>query len=447
MILHGNQRGGAAQLSRHLLNAKDNEHVEVHEVRGFVAEDLSGALHEAYALSRGTRCRQFLFSVSLNPPEREQVDVDIFEDAADRIERRLGLEGQPRIIVFHEKEGRRHAHTVWSRIDAEQMKAVQLSHYKSKLRDVAKELYFDHGWKMPRGFVDQRLRDPTAFSLQEWQQSKRAKLDARDLKRDVQECYAASDNRAAFSQALKERGLWLAKGDRRGHVALHHSGEVFALSRLLGMKTKELDAKLGTAKDLPTLADRKQEIAEAMHPAFHRMMDEARTEHEQRTRPIEMERQRMTGQHRADRQRLNQLHADRVLAEDKDRAARLKKGLFGLWQWVTGGRGKILAQNEQEKAAAEARDQGERQALIDRQRSERQGLQERIRQSRDELAQQLRELHRDRQQMHALDTEFTKAKGKGEKPIGTRTRPSAKQRAQNWRDRPAGSIEPPTPER
>ena len=61
----------------------------------------------------------FFFSVSLNPPENvKNVPVSAFKDAANRIEQKMGLEGQPRVIAFHEKEGRRHAHAVWSRIDA-----------------------------------------------------------------------------------------------------------------------------------------------------------------------------------------------------------------------------------------------------------------------------------------------------------------------------------------
>jgi hypothetical protein len=44
MILKGSQRGGAAQLARHLLKTIENEHVELYEVRGFVSDDLPGAL-------------------------------------------------------------------------------------------------------------------------------------------------------------------------------------------------------------------------------------------------------------------------------------------------------------------------------------------------------------------------------------------------------------------
>ncbi len=145
MILVGNQRGGASDLAAHLLK-EENVRVQVHEIRGFVADDLHGAFQESYALSRGTKCKQHLFSLSLNPPPDERVDIAVFEEAVDRIEERLGLTGQPRAIVFHEKNGRRHAHAVWSRIDSEQMKAVQLSHSKTKLQEVARELYIERGW-------------------------------------------------------------------------------------------------------------------------------------------------------------------------------------------------------------------------------------------------------------------------------------------------------------
>lgn len=133
MILKGSQRAGGAQLGRHLMKA-ENEHVEVHEISGFAATDVLGAFNEAYAVSRGTKCRQFLFSLSLNPPETARVPVAAFEAAIARVEEKLGLSGQPRVVVFHEKEGRRYAHCVWSRIDAATMTAINLPHTRRKLQ-------------------------------------------------------------------------------------------------------------------------------------------------------------------------------------------------------------------------------------------------------------------------------------------------------------------------
>ena len=42
MILVGNQRGGVRDIARHLLN-DENDHVYVHEVRGFASDDLDEA--------------------------------------------------------------------------------------------------------------------------------------------------------------------------------------------------------------------------------------------------------------------------------------------------------------------------------------------------------------------------------------------------------------------
>jgi len=187
MILKASQRGGAKALAQHLLK-DENEHVEVHEIRGFVSNNLLGAMKEAQAIAKGTRCKQFLFSVSLNPPANMAVGVETFEAAIDKIEQANGLSGQPRIIVFHEKEGRRHAHAIWSRIDADTMTARQLSHFKLKLRDISKALYLQHGWSLPNGFIDSREHDPRNFTLAEWQQAKRIGKDPRALKAAIQEC-------------------------------------------------------------------------------------------------------------------------------------------------------------------------------------------------------------------------------------------------------------------
>src|SRR3546814_11462072 len=42
---------------------------------------------------------------------------------------------------LHEKEGRRHANAVWSRIDADTMNAKPLTFFKTKLQEDAQELY------------------------------------------------------------------------------------------------------------------------------------------------------------------------------------------------------------------------------------------------------------------------------------------------------------------
>lgn len=264
MILKGSQRGGGKTLALHLMNGEQNEHVEVHEVKGFLSNNLGNAFKEAHAVSKGTHCKQYLFSLSLSPPEQESVPVDVFEDAVKRAEKKLGLEDQPRVVVYHEKEGRRHAHCVWSRINVETMKAVNLSHYKSKLNHLAKELYLENGWELPRGFMDKRFRDPTTYTLAEWQQARRMVVDPKLLKATLKDCWTVSDSKGAFINVLKERGFFLAQGDRRGFVAVNYKGEVLSLSRWMDVKKKEMTARLGDPKTLPTVSEVKAEIGRNM---------------------------------------------------------------------------------------------------------------------------------------------------------------------------------------
>lgn len=395
MILKGSQRGGANQLGGHLLKTTENEHVEVHEVRGFMASDLLGALREAEAISKGTRCKQFLFSVSLNPPQQEDVRIETFETALDAIEERNGLTGQPRVVVFHEKEGRRHCHAVWSRIDPETMTARPLPFFKNRLREVSKQLYLEHGWQMPRGLLDSKERDPRNFTLDEWQQAKRIGRHGGELRSLVQECWAVSDSRAAFTKALEERGLYLAKGDRRAHVALTFEGEVISLPKALGKRTKEVAARLGAADDLPSVDQTRQRVATEILPRLKSHMDEARAQAALELKPLDDQRRAMQASHVAERGKIDAGQQERQDQETCQRAERMRRGLAGLWDRLTGTYAKLRKQNEMEALWALQRDREQRHALLQAQQAERQKLQLQIQEARNRHAERLRELHRD----------------------------------------------------
>ena len=57
MIAKGNQRSGGQNLATHLMNAHDNERVDIADVRGAVAQDLHGAFAEWRTHSKATRCQ------------------------------------------------------------------------------------------------------------------------------------------------------------------------------------------------------------------------------------------------------------------------------------------------------------------------------------------------------------------------------------------------------
>lgn len=435
MILKASQRDGAKQLGLHLLRADENEHVEVHDIRGFVADDVIGAFREAEAISKGTKCRQFLFSVSLNPPQQENVAPEVFECALAKIEERTGLIGQPRVIVFHEKEGRRHAHAVWSRIDAETMTAKPLPFFKNRMREVSKELYLENGWQMPRGLMDSKARDPKNFTLAEWQQAKRVGLHAGELKGMIQECWAASDTRAAFAHALEERGLYLARGDRRGHVAVTFEGEAISIPRAVGTKAKDIQARLGAPKELPSVTETRARIAEDILPRMKSHLDEARAKAREETGALDMRRQSMARDHAAERKRLDAAQRARFEAEARARSEKINRGIRGLLDRLTGKRRALEKQHEMEALWAVERDRRQRQAIVEAQLRERQRLQDEIKQARSRHAQALRALHFDAANYRLMQRgEEPRARPKFEravpKPLPERVKPDEKAKAQ-----------------
>lgn len=407
MILVASQRGGAKQLGLHLLRTDENEHVEVHEISGFVSEGVVEALKEAQAVAKGTRCKQYLFSVSLNPPETERVDIDNFQNALSRIEEANGLTGQPRVIVFHEKEGRRHCHAVWSRIDAQTMTAKPLPYFKNKLRDLGRELYLEHGWKMPRGFMNSGEADPRNFSLAEWQQAKRMGRNARDLKEAIQDCWAVSDSRAGFAAALRERGLYLARGDRRGFVAIPVEGEPLAIARSTRQRAKVIAKRLGDPQNLPSVEETKRQIARDLTPVVRGYLEEAKTQARREARPLNAARLKLVERHRAARRGLKARQMERGNLEAQERAARLRRGILGLWDRLTGRHTHTLERNARETEAAKRRDQAERKQVMESQLSERQRLQVKIR--------AMRERHHELE--HAIHREICDLENRGAEPL------------------------------
>lgn len=158
------------------------------------------------------------------------------------------------------------------------MRAINLSHYKTRLRDVSRELFRQHGWEMPRGLRDWRERDPLSYSLEEWRQARRVGLDPKQLKAMFQECWNRSDSGMAFAQALKERGFMLARGDRRGFVAVDYRGEVYAVARQAGVKSKDVVARLGEPEAFPSAEEARFGIAARMSERIKRFIKQTELE-------------------------------------------------------------------------------------------------------------------------------------------------------------------------
>jgi hypothetical protein len=257
MILKGNQRGGGSQLAIHLMNSFDNEVVEVADVRGTVAQDLSGAFAEWAAEARATSCEKYIYSLSLSPDQAQgRLTREQYDDLIARTERSLKLVGQPRAVVFHEKRDkdgtlRQHAHVVWSRIDSEKAKAIPIAHDHLKLRSVAKEFARDNGLELPDGMKKDGKRDrfddrAKQENLGEKQQQERTGITKAARMAEIAACWTTTKTGPEFVRAMEDKGYYLARGDKRTYVVIDLYGEIHSLSRQLGgvAKRKELMERL-----------------------------------------------------------------------------------------------------------------------------------------------------------------------------------------------------------
>ncbi|UWS78089.1 relaxase/mobilization nuclease domain-containing protein [Phaeobacter sp. G2] len=382
MILKGSQRAGAKALANHLMNERDNDHVTCLGLRGFSTNQLDDALAETYAISKATRCKQFMFSLSLNPPTDHIATEDEFLEAADRAEQALGLDGQPRAVVVHEKEGRRHAHVVWSRIDVDEMKAINLPHFKNKLRDCSRDLFLDHGWVLHDGLATYGNKSPLNFTLEEWQQAKRQGVDPREIKQAFQHSWERCDSQIGFKNALEDRGYFLARGDRRGFVALDVDGNVYAIPKWTGLKSKDVKAKLGSPEDLSSVDETRSSIRSRVSGQMREYIAQVKERQAQEFKPLRAEHQAMKTSHKSERLKLKDGQSKRWAEETKERSSRLNKGLRGLFDGLSGKNKSIRLQNEREARLAAKRDQDQRDFMVKEQMKERQSLQQGFRRLR-----------------------------------------------------------------
>lgn len=268
MIPKASQRAGGQDLATHLLNAFDNEYVELAEVRGAVADDLHGAFAEWEAIAHNlTRCRNYLYSLSVNPdPGQGPLSRDQYRDYADRVEKAHGLSGQPRALVFHIKDGREHCHIVWSRIDARAGKAIHQPFDHDRLMMVTREFARDHGLALPDGYArggDDRKRK----SLYEMQQQRGSGISKEERMAAVTAAWKRSDSPRAFVRALEDMGYMLATGNRP-YVLVDLYGNMNAMPKLIddrSVRTKDIRAFLETEfppESLPTVDEAKALVAQ-----------------------------------------------------------------------------------------------------------------------------------------------------------------------------------------
>jgi hypothetical protein len=261
VIIKGKSVGGGKRLAVHLMRTDTNERAEVRELRGVAAENLRGALLEIEAVASGSRTTKPFYHASINTRADERLTNEQRTHAIDRLEEKLGLSGQPRVVVVHEKEGREHCHIVWSRIDLDRMRAINDSYNYRKHEEVARDLEREFGHERVQGAHaerDGKDRPNRTPSHAEMLQADRGAVSPDDAKALVTNLWQRTDSGQTFKIALEKEAWLLARGDRRDFVVIDPYGGTHSLARRVeGAKAKDIRARMADVDSelLPSVAE------------------------------------------------------------------------------------------------------------------------------------------------------------------------------------------------
>ena len=231
-------------------------------MRGFAANNIRDAFIDVQMQAAATQAEKPFFHAYARLPkfEAEKLTRENWLTFADRLEKRLGFDDQPRAVAFHHQaNGDTHMHIAWSRIDLESLTAIDPGLYKNKMKQLCREFEQEFGLtKVP----NERGKDVKTKSAAraEFEQSRRLGTDLKAIRNTIQECWQSADSGQAFTSALAEHGLILAKGDRRDYVIIDREGGDHALSKRItgatAAATRQRMADIDRAT-LPSVEDAK----------------------------------------------------------------------------------------------------------------------------------------------------------------------------------------------
>jgi Relaxase/Mobilisation nuclease domain len=264
IIINGGSYRAGGWWGKHLQNGEKNERVQVVEFLGLTAETVPTAFREMEGVAAGTKCRNYFYQANINPREDEKLTPAQWREAIDTLEKNLGLAGQPRFVIEHEKKGRVHRHVIWSRVDADRMVAISDSltaaiHERTS-RELEIKFDLERGLSIltPNRDFERPERRP---QKNETFRTVETGIDPETVKAELRALWQQADNGQSFKAALENQGYVLARGDRRDFVVIDRAGDDHSLARRLGVKAAKLRERMADIDraDLPSVAEAKTE--------------------------------------------------------------------------------------------------------------------------------------------------------------------------------------------
>jgi MobA/VirD2-like, nuclease domain len=219
MVVKGKSCGHARKLARHLMRTDQNERIKLLELdESHGAPTIESALLEYQTLATSlTAAKHGLYETSLSPRHDETLTPEQWEQAVDILADKLGLTGQPRVVILHQKNGREHVHAVFQRTDTEKKQVISDSYNYPAHELAAREIEKTFELEPTVGVFTRERDEPRPeqdFSRAEHQKAERSGISADERKELVTNLYKEAERGRNFVDALEENGYYLARGDR-----------------------------------------------------------------------------------------------------------------------------------------------------------------------------------------------------------------------------------------
>lgn len=254
MVIKGKCRGNGNQLASYLLSDK-NDKAEILEITGTTApNDLNRSLVEMALSAISTKSQAGLYHAQINPDPREPgMTKEAWLKSVDILAKELGLEGQRRAIVLHEKDGRTHAHVVFERYQEGRGKNQQGILWDDKGN-------YEKHYKASRA-IEQVLgheRTPEKSDVKQTQNKRNL-----DVKKELTELWNKHTDPQKFIKEAEKLGYTVAQGeDRRPYKVITSDGKSLDLTRQLEkIITKDVTERLNPIRK--SLKTEKEALAEA----------------------------------------------------------------------------------------------------------------------------------------------------------------------------------------
>ena len=279
MIIKGGSRSNGAQLGRYLMETGENAEVNVLELPDS-ARSVEEAVRDMERMGKATRGEKVLYHAQINPNPGETMWKGDWIRSADILAEKLGMEGQPRVIVYHLKEGylegaREHAHVVFQRTDVEKGRLISDSHnyrkHEAASRQIEQELGHEPVPTVDRGtsYTQEEARKarqlpaPTQLIRREGSAQTTYVPDGqygpyrsgrganpKEVRAFVTTAYQRARGPEEFQDYLWAAKLQIAIGERRAYSLIDEFGNDYTLARMTeGARTSDLKRFLGPVQE------------------------------------------------------------------------------------------------------------------------------------------------------------------------------------------------------